>query len=53
MSRLLMDVLVTQAGFEPLDYSIWNKHKEYYFAAIQAGVAGNYEYMEGLVRDLL
>ncbi len=53
MSRLLMDVLVTQAGFEPLDYSIWNKHKEYYFAAIQTGVAGNYEYMEGLIRDLL
>ncbi len=53
LSRLLMDVLVTQAGFEPLDYSLWSKHKDYYFKAIQAGVAGNYEYMEGLVNDVL
>jgi len=48
-----MDVMATQAGYEPLDYSLFDKHKDYYFASIQAGVAGNIRYMEKLVRDTL
>lgn len=42
MSRLLMDVMAAQAVFEPLDYSLFDKRKDYYFAAIQAGVSGCY-----------
>lgn len=53
MSRLLMDVLATQAGFGPLDYSLWDQHKDFYFGSIQAGVTGDYQHMERLVRDIL
>ncbi|NAS09528.1 Fic/DOC family protein [Acinetobacter haemolyticus] len=53
MSRLLMDVLATQAGYGPLDYSLWDQHKVFYFGSIQAGVAGDYQHMERLVRDIL
>ncbi len=53
ISRLLMDVMATQAGYGPLDYSLWDQHKDFYFKAIQAGHAGNYQPMERLVRDVL
>ena len=53
MSRLLLDVMAVQAGFQTLDYELWDTHKDYYIAAIQAGVTGDYQYMERLVRDVL
>lgn len=53
VSRLLLDVMSVQAGFQTLDYELWDKHKEYYVAAIQAGVSGEYQYMERLVGDVL
>jgi cell filamentation protein len=53
ISRLLMDVLATQAGYGPLDYSLWDQHKDFYFKAIQAGHAGDSQHMERLVRDVL
>lgn len=53
ISRVLLDVLATQASYGPLDYSLWDKHKDYYFKAIQAGVAGEYQYMARLIRDTL
>ena len=53
ISRLVMDVMATQAGYEPLDYSLWDKHKNFYFGSIQAGVAGDYQHIERLVRDIL
>ncbi|WP_330983208.1 MULTISPECIES: Fic/DOC family protein [Enterobacterales] len=53
LSRLLCDSLSVQAGWSLLDYSLWDKHKEYYFKAIQAGVSGNYKPMMQLVNDIL
>lgn len=53
LSRLLMDVFTTCAGYAPLDYSLWFEHRAFYFAAIQAGVAGDYSHMQRLVRDVL
>jgi len=53
ISRLLMDVMATQAGYGPLDYSLWDQHKDFYFGSIQAGVAGDYQHMERLVKDIL
>lgn len=52
ISRLLMDVMVTQAGFEPLDYSLMEQHREYYFKSIQAGVAGDYQHLNKLLADV-
>lgn len=49
LSRLLMDVFVTHAGFTPLDYSLWFQNKDYYFSAIQAGVAGDDRHIERLI----
>ncbi len=53
LSRLLLDVMATQAGYGPLDYSIWDVNKDYYFKSIQAGHAGDYQHIERLVRDVL
>ncbi len=53
LSRLLMDTMAIEAGFEPLDYQLWEDNKDFYFKSIQAGVAGNYQYIECLVRDVL
>lgn len=53
ISRLLLDIMALQAGFHPLDYQLWEQHKDYYFKAIQAGVAGDYQHVERLVRDVL
>jgi cell filamentation protein len=53
ISRLLMDVMATQAGNGPLDYSLMEKHKDYYFKSIQAGVAEDYQPLERLLTDVL
>jgi len=53
ISRLLLDVMAAKAGAQPLDYSLWNEHKEYYFKAIQAGRDGDYQFVERLIRDVL
>ncbi|MDN7131067.1 Fic family protein [Halomonas sp. MC140] len=53
MSRLLLDVMAANAGAQPLDYSLWNEHKSYYFKAIQAGRDGDCRFVERLVRDVL
>jgi cell filamentation protein len=53
ISRLLMDVMSHQAGYGLLDYTLWDKHKDFYIASIQAGVGQDYQYMEKLVRDIL
>ena len=53
IARLLLDVMAVKAGAQPLDYSLWNEHRDYYFKAIQAGRDGNYQFVERLVRDVL
>lgn len=53
VSRLLLDVMVAKAGALPLDYSLWDKHKDFYFKAIQAGRDGDYQHVERLIRDVL
>jgi cell filamentation protein len=52
ISRLLLDVMVTQAGFEPLDYTLMEQHKEYYFKSIQAGVGQDYQPLNRLMADI-
>ncbi|AQM19541.1 Fic/DOC family protein [Vibrio anguillarum] len=53
ISRLLMDVMCNKAGLGLLDYSLWDKHKDFYIASIQAGVAHEFQHMERLVRDTI
>lgn len=53
ISRLLLDVMAVKAGAQPLDYSLWDEHKDFYFKAIQAGLAGDYQHIERLIRDVL
>lgn len=53
LSRLLADVMVVQAGHEPLDYSVWDADKPAYFGAIHAGMAGDYARMQRLVEAVL
>ncbi len=53
ISRLLMDVMCEKAGLGLLDYSLWDKHKDFYIASIQAGVAHEFQHMERLVRDTI
>lgn len=53
LSRLLVDVMAIQAGVNPLDYSSWDAHKPAYFAAIQMGLAGDYQPMMALVAEAL
>ena len=48
-----LDMMAVKAGAQPLDYSLWNEHKDYYFKAIQAGLEGDYRFVERLVRDVL
>ena len=48
-----MDVMAVQAGFQPLDYTLWDENKEFYFRSIQAGVSGDYQHLMRLVRDVL
>ncbi len=53
ISRLLLDVMAVKAGAQPLDYSLWDENKDFYFKAIQAGRDGDYQYIERLIRDVL
>jgi len=53
LSRLLADVMAAQAGFQPLDYSMWDENKGEYFSAIQQGVDMNYEPMKKWVERAL
>lgn len=50
LSRLLADVMVVQAGLEPLDYTPWEVNKTGYISAIHHGVSMNYEPMKHWVR---
>lgn len=42
ISRLLADVMATQAGYGSLDYSSWDQNKKAYFIAMQKGLGGDY-----------
>ena len=53
VSRLLLDVMAVKAGAQPLDYSLWDEHKDFYFKAIQAGRDGDYRHVERLIRDVM
>lgn len=53
LSRLLLDVLAYKAGYLPLDYSLWDENKVFYFKSIQAGVMGDFQHIKRLVRDVL
>ena len=53
IARLLLDVMAVKAGAQPLDYGLWEKHKDYYFKAIQAGRDGDCQHVERLIRDVL
>lgn len=53
LSRLLMDVMAVKAGYQPLDYSLWDRNKDFYFKSIQAGVANNYQHLARLIEDIL
>lgn len=53
IARLLLDVIADKAGFSLLNYDLWDENKAFYFKAIQAGVAGNYQHMERLIGDVL
>ncbi|WP_354623466.1 Fic family protein [Psychromonas sp. MME2] len=53
IARLLLDVIADKAGFSLLNYNLWDEHKAFYFKAIQAGVAGDYQHMERLIGDVL
>lgn len=52
LGRLLLDVMATQAGFTPLDYSWWDQNKAYYVGAIHAGLMGDYMPMQRLIKDI-
>lgn len=53
ISRLLLDVMAVKAGAQPLDYSLWDENKAFYFKAIQAGMGKHYQHVERLIRDVL
>ena len=53
IARLLLDVIADRAGFALLSYDLWDENKAFYFKAIQAGVAGDYQHMERLIGDVL
>ena len=53
IARLLLDVIADKTGFALLNYDLWDENKAFYFKAIQAGVAGDYQHMERLISDVL
>lgn len=53
ISRLLLDVMAVKAGAQPLDYTLWDKHKDFYFKSIQAGRDGDYQHIQRLIRDVM
>jgi len=52
LSRLLMNVMALQAGWPELGFTVWDKQKTDYFAAIQAGLS-DAEPIQRLVRQVL
>jgi len=52
LSRVLSNIMVFQAGYPSLDYSLLTD-KNKYITAIQAGVSQNYSLMENLFREML
>lgn len=52
ISRLLANVMAMQAGKPEVDFSDWDKQKDRYFSAIQAGL-DDYEPMIALVKQVL
>lgn len=46
IARLLADVMATQAGYGPLDYSSWGAQRARYIQAIQAGLGEDYRMMQ-------
>jgi hypothetical protein len=48
---IFMDVQATQAGFGPLDYTLFDTHRDFYIKSIQGGVAGEYQHLEKLISD--
>jgi len=53
IARLLSDVMAVQAGHDILDYSRWDESREQYYAAIQHGLAENYDPMEALFKAVI
>lgn len=53
IARLVATVMALQADKPELDFSSWDKNRDDYFLAIQAGMGGNYEPMKALVRQAL
>ena len=53
ISRLLADVMAVQAGYEPLDYSSWERNKAAYISAIQKGMDCDYAPMQRWVSEAL
>jgi cell filamentation protein len=53
IARLLADVMATQAGYGPLDYSSWSAQRPRYIQAIQAGLVEDYGMMRGWVDNAL
>jgi cell filamentation protein len=53
ISRLLIDFICNSAGLGLLDYSLWDKNKDFYIASIQAGISRDYQHIERLVRDIV
>lgn len=53
IARFVADVMASQAGMGPLDYTAWDENKQEYIGAIHAGVDCNYEPMERLVTRAL
>lgn len=50
LSRLLADVMAVQAGYDPLDYTLWEANKQEYITAIHQGMLMKYEPMKRWVR---
>lgn len=53
LSRLLIDMMTHRTGYGLLDYSLWDNNKEFYFRSIQAGVNGEYQHLERLIKDIM
>lgn len=53
LSRLLLDVMAVKAGLAPLDYSLWEQHREFYFKSIQAGHNEDYSHTRRMITDTL
>ena len=53
ISRLLIDFISYNAGIGLLDYSLWDKHKDFYIASIQAGISRDYQHIDRLVLDIV